>query len=444
MATYTLSDHQPVTFFTLPRELRDIIYRMALVKNEPIDLWPDRCVRDYRVLSPRKCASRHYTNHECQITKICRCEWVSDPGAPRDFSTKIQDVSDCPVCHASKSPSHSEGDQSLCRPNNGLDHAGMLPYQRLHFYHPFSTYPGVRGPQTLFFPASMYHVRLEHLYVRDQHDLRFVRKELATGLLSTCRQIYTEAAPIFWHDNHFKFSGRGSWQGVLRFFLTIGPNARRHISSLEVCVPHQPLDMEWHTETHVDGHERILDGRSKNDPKLRMIKVPPLIEGEDSYVRQVCEMMLRDGAIRQLNLIIPTGCYFMGRREYYQPMAGRIIELRHPLHLLSCTEISIIVENGACLDVPYVFSQVDVLRWNLVCHPGACLRDPGYAYRGRQLGKLYVRKFHKYGFLEGIATMLGAEEECEVLDEESDPWVCAKLEGTYDIQERIIRNAPAH
>ncbi|KAL8943017.1 MAG: hypothetical protein Q9211_001146 [Gyalolechia sp. 1 TL-2023] len=202
--------------------------------------------------------------------------------------------------------------------------------------------------------------------------------------------------------------------------------------------------MERHTDTYVDDRNRILDGCSKNDPKFRITRVPPQTEGDDPYVRQVCEMMLQDRAIRQLNLVIPTGCYFMGRVEYNHPMTGKLVKPQHPFHLLPTTEINLVVENGACIDLPYVFTQVDILGWNLVCHPGASLRSPSHTFRGRQLGELYVRKHYKYGFLEGIATMLGAEEEFDVLEEESDSWARAKLEDTYGIRQRILRDAPPH
>ena len=52
--------------------------------------------------------------------------------------------------------------------------------------------------------------------VRNQHDLLYVRKEMATGLLGTCRMVYDEAAYYFWSENTFRFSGKGGWHGLLR------------------------------------------------------------------------------------------------------------------------------------------------------------------------------------------------------------------------------------
>ena len=113
------------------------------------------------------------------------------------------------------------------------------------------------------------------LKTRHQEDLEYVRKEMATGLLGTCRQVYNEAATFFWSDNHFKFSGRSGWQGFLRFFLTIGPQARTRIQRVSI---HAPIYMRWPIK---DSDNKDLNGRSKNFPHMHMVKV-------DSEGRKYC------------------------------------------------------------------------------------------------------------------------------------------------------------
>ena len=112
------------------------------------------------------------------------------------------------------------------------------------------------------------------LKVRHQESLVYVRKEMATGLLGTCRQVYNEAATFFWSDNQFKFSGRSGWQGFLRFYLTIGPQARARIKRIDV---HAPIYMRWPVK---DADNKDLNGRSKNFPHMHMVKVDP--EGRKS------------------------------------------------------------------------------------------------------------------------------------------------------------------
>ena len=105
------------------------------------------------------------------------------------------------------------------------------------------------------------------LKIRHQESLEYVRKEMATGLLGTCCQVYNEAAAFFWSDNHFKFSGRSGWQGFLRFYLTIGPQARARIQRVSV---HAPCYMRWPVK---DVDNKDLNGRSKNLPHMHMVKI---------------------------------------------------------------------------------------------------------------------------------------------------------------------------
>ena len=105
------------------------------------------------------------------------------------------------------------------------------------------------------------------LKTRYQESLEYIRKQMGTGLLGTCRQVYNEAASLFWSDNHFKFSGRSGWQGFLRFYLTIGPQARARIHSVAV---HAPIYMRWPVK---DADNKDLNGRSKNFPHMHMVKV---------------------------------------------------------------------------------------------------------------------------------------------------------------------------
>ena len=121
------------------------------------------------------------------------------------------------------------------------------------------------------------------LKTRYQESLEYVRKEMATGLLGTCRQVYNEAATFFWGDNQFKFSGRSGWQGFLRFYLTIGPQARQRIQRVGV---HAPIYMRWPVK---GADNKDLNGRSKNSPHMHMVHVDP--EGRKSIFQ--CSHSLR-------------------------------------------------------------------------------------------------------------------------------------------------------
>ncbi|KAL8836164.1 MAG: hypothetical protein Q9170_003017 [Blastenia crenularia] len=339
------------SFFSLPPELRDIIYKMALVRDQPIDLWPQEYVSDYRSLAPRVCAMKHF-DHNCRASVRCRCGWRWEDGSKE----KPESFSDCKVC---RDKTHvCLGDvfkPSQCPPGFELENVlslgeDMAPYQ------------DING---------------ELVYVRDQHDLEYVRKNFNTALLSTSKEIRAEALIYFYGQNTFRFSGRGAWYGLLRFLLTIGAAARRHLTVLEVCAP---FIIHWPDSSFFDiqasEYKRILDERSKNNPKLHMTKIKAENSNIESVIRQACEIILRDGTLQKLNLIIPSGCHV--QRYSYGLLLVRFdysLDSRHPLHLLTNTEVNLVVEENACLDIdlPFVFTRS--WGWNLVCRRGSCVRD---------------------------------------------------------------------
>jgi hypothetical protein len=106
--------------------------------------------------------------------------------------------------------------------------------------------------------------------LRLQEDLDFVRKEMATGLLTTCKQIFYEASCIFWSRNAFRFSGDMYWFGARRFLGQIGPRALSQLQSLELFAP--LLDMNCLDTTSLG--DAVYDNamNAKNKPKMHMVK----------------------------------------------------------------------------------------------------------------------------------------------------------------------------
>lgn len=102
---------------------------------------------------------------------------------------------------------------------------------------------------------------------RHQKDLEYVRKEMATGLLCTCTQIFKEAQHIFWRDNTFRFSGDREYFGARRFLGSIGPRALSQIRILELFAPTESA-MTWSKRLAEVGYER----EAKNHPKMHMVK----------------------------------------------------------------------------------------------------------------------------------------------------------------------------
>ncbi|KAL8836167.1 MAG: hypothetical protein Q9170_003020 [Blastenia crenularia] len=261
-------------------------------------------------------------------------------------------------------------------------------------------------------PASAQELQLYPLgwYVRDQVDLQFVRREMAVGLLRTCKQIYAETLATFYGRNDFQFLGCGGWQGLLRFFLTLGPNARRHIHRILVSVP---LGVEWcYGRVLLEGHNNNFDGRSKNKPEMRMAKIQPEGPEERLAVRQVCEIMMKDNAIQDLALHITSGSY-MGDQVFdsYRPGWKGLLEIQDMLKDLVFCNRMLVVDKGALLGVRDAFTRINNLEWDLCFRPGSLVRDPDQRDQVRQLKDWEFKLYIRYRYLEGIPTLFGATNE---------------------------------
>ena len=209
---------------------------------------------------------------------------------------------------------------------------------------------------------------------RNQASLLHVREQMAVGLLETCRQVYNEAALYFWADNHFRFSGHSGWQGLLRFFLTIGPAARARIRRMDV---HAPVYMRWPEK---DGDERDLNGRSKNWPKMRMAKIPPEGHLDRVAVQRVCAILAQDRTMEEMNFVVPKGLRngdeidYGGYVDDHDAGAQAYDRLRK-ISSLDFIKKTVIVEEGGYLAVIKGPEQIMDESWDLVCLPGSAIYE---------------------------------------------------------------------
>lgn len=207
---------------------------------------------------------------------------------------------------------------------------------------------------------------------RNQASLSYVRKEMATGLLGTCQQVYNEAAMYFWAENLFRFPGRSGWQGLLRFFLTIGPVARARIRRLDV---HAPIYMRWPDK---NGDERDLNGRSKNFPKMHMDKILPEGHLDRVAVQRVCAILAQDRTLEEINFIIPADfrngdeTEYGGYTEDHDGGADSYERLRK-ISILDFLKKTVVVEENGYLAVTRGAQQIMDEGWDLVCLPGSAI-----------------------------------------------------------------------
>ena len=260
------------------------------------------------------------------------------------------------------------------------------------------------------------------LKIRHQEGLQHVRKEMATGLLGTCSQVYDEAFMMFWGDNHFRFSGRSGWQGLLRFFLTIGPQARSRIRRLDV---HAPVYMRWPVK---DSDNKDLNGRSKNFPKMHMAKIPEEGHLDRVAIQRACVLLAQDRSLEELNFIIPAGFRNGDEDDYGGYQEDHDMDVDSQVRLLRIDSLdfvkkTVVVEKGGYLAVDEGPAQIMAEGWDLICEPGSFIWEKGQEDKGGNTDykkhdvtekRIWRSPARQWDYLEGMARLLTAEEEVSV------------------------------
>lgn len=248
------------------------------------------------------------------------------------------------------------------------------------------------------------------LKVRHQQDLEYVRTQMSTGLLGTCSQIYREAAAIFWSGNIWRFSGRSGWQGLLRFLLSIGPDARARIRRVDV---HAPVYMRW---PYKDSDNKDMNGRSKNRPKMHLVKIPEEGHLDRQAIQRVCAILSLDRSLEELNFLIPDGFRNGDEDEFGGYEIDHDMEDDSRLRLgrikaLDFVKKTMVVESGGYLAVEDGAAQIMDQGWDLKCLPGSFIWEKGAEDKGgnTDYGKREVLETRtwssparQWDYLEGI------------------------------------------
>lgn len=231
--------------------------------------------------------------------------------------------------------------------------------------------------------------------IRHQRDLQFVRKELATGLLATCKQIFNEAQHIFWHENTFRFSNDLRWNGVRRFLSTIGSRACSQLRSLEVFAPINRISLINYQEWPLN-----YNGAVGNFPKMHMHKFGKDTRSieywnydEDSEnVEAVFQLLNKAQTGLNLRFIVPIGQYIEPMEynfPFYPGINPPFAPYRAPVelpdthlneHVLQAklrwhNGITLVMEAGAqCRDGLEFFERCAFNGISVVCYPGSLYR----------------------------------------------------------------------
>jgi hypothetical protein len=203
---------------------------------------------------------------------------------------------------------------------------------------------------------------------RQQDDLLHVRKEMATGLLATCRQIRREATSIFWCENTFRFSGDLDWEGIRRFLESIGPSAIRRLPRLEVFVPVSYKN--WINEVGHDQSQGDPDWepfrQAKNVPKMHMSKLGKGTRDLVENLEIVASLLIEAKATPEFSLVLPRG-FVLKRMSWDSTIYFPETLIFKPPFM----KVSFVIEPGAHAhgdDLREAFTDRGI---DLVCIPGS-------------------------------------------------------------------------
>lgn len=235
---------------------------------------------------------------------------------------------------------------------------------------------------------------------RLQADLLFVRKELSTGLLGTCVQVYNEAANYFWRSNTWRFSDDDDWRGVYRFLLTIGPRARSRIQRLDILAPF----------TYRPDTDDLFNKRLKNHPKMHMAKLwhddSPLGQTRRD---QVYALMMEEKTLHSLHLLAPAQFKIENLSDNDCSWPGFL-----PLNFMP--EIKVVIEAGARVDdtsLEYIHGQ----GWESLCLPGSKVQThlQGGILVSREVPAGEPEKRSpRFDYLSGLSLLFEEEEELSI------------------------------
>jgi transcription elongation factor Elf1 len=250
---------------------------------------------------------------------------------------------------------------------------------------------------------------------RQQEDLQHVRKEMAIGLVATCKQIQQEAGHLFWSENTFRFSSDLKWYGLRRFLSAIGPRPISLLRNLQVFAPFHNFACLTSVPRESINFEDLTD--AKNEPKMRMGKARR--KKDDRYfdldalarnVEYICFLLDEARVCADLHFILPNGFAANQQDEICIPESLKIGP--------RFSSMTLIVEAGAALNgpgFPEMLLQSEII---VVCRPGSIwrlTRDADYEESKLTEEKRWSNPVSQLDYLIGIETLLQPPPAFEVV-----------------------------
>lgn len=157
------------------------------------------------------------------------------------------------------------------------------------------------------------------LYEADATWSHYASFKFVLPVLRLSKNIHSEAAPVFYGENEFRFSGADAYLVCKSFFMTIGDSNVRFLRKLTLPIP-TILGAEC-ASWGVDDIERDISHRIERCGMVRPyqnISFSDSLDAVDSIIKTLHQLAKDDVgiALKELQLIVPCTLYYFRDQEH--------------------------------------------------------------------------------------------------------------------------------
>ena len=142
--------------------------------------------------------------------------------------------------------------------------------------------------------------------------------------------------------------------------------------------------MRWPVK---DSDGKDLNGRSKNFPKMHMVKIPEEGHLDRLAIQKLCIILAQDRTMKEINFVVPEGFRngdedsFGGYDEDHDMEWDSAVRLKK-IQALDWIKMTVVVEKGGYLAVDDGPRQIMAEGWDLKCLPGSFIWEKGAEDKG--------------------------------------------------------------
>ncbi|KAF2096330.1 hypothetical protein NA57DRAFT_58251 [Rhizodiscina lignyota] len=175
-------------------------------------------------------------------------------------------------------------------------------------------------------------------------NLKLVRRQLGTGMFSTCRLAYGEAGSFLWSQNTFVFDNDGEGAELYQFLSTIGKRPRSLLRKLRVLAP---FDTCMLMARGMDIAMRRSRGPRSDNRAVLNLRQPSISVG----FLGAFALILQDCALEELSFLVP-------KRTRFWPDASADGRMLIKIEVLPAKSTVVEVQSGALFEGAHLVYKV--------------------------------------------------------------------------------------